>query len=251
MGNLVLYSETIDNAALAVTSAATGHAKELLQDRLTNTSWKGSSSANQNIDIDWGAAKACDHLVLLHNIPVSSVVDIFYASASNYSDAVSVSSGAGWTIIGTGIRTQLCNFAASHTARYWRVQITSQSAASEIYLAFIGAKLDISIRYNQNWMDRKIYNGNILVETLGGKRYSRRLYGGRQRIEYTWEYLDLTNQNKLQTLIANSLGNALPFFLKRPDDTFLYCRLNMPSIDNPEIEYQLYNLGPLIFEEEF
>lgn len=250
MANLILLSQTIDDETLAVTSEAAGHLKECLQDRRLDTSWKSTTSANQNIDIDFGADMFVDHILLYHNLPNDAAVRLWSATASDYSDEFYRSLSH---IIDSSKRPVLyfTTYSGGFTFRYWRVKITALTAAAEVYLLFIGRQSEITVQYNNAQNEESKYRGSLIKTSYGGKRYSRTYFGARKSFRYRWEYLDLTNQTSLQTLIANSKGPALPFFMKTVDGAYYYVRLMNEEIGSEQVEHHLFNIGPLLFEEEF
>jgi len=254
MSNLLLFSKAIDDAALVVTSAATGYPKENMQDRRKVTSWKSTSTANQNIDMDFGSAFTADHLFLYHNLPTGTRVEPFYASQSNYSDEASAVDGF-YATIGTGnTPPNLYMFfgpEAYYSARYWRIKLTNLPSVAEIYLVFLGMRLEITIRHDFGHVQEKKYKGHILKESFGGNRFSKRYYGGRKIFQYRWEFMDLTNQANLQSLIENIKGAALPFFMRTVNGTYEYVRLMNDEIGAAEVAHQLFNTDVLVLEEEF
>jgi hypothetical protein len=252
MSNLKFYSQSIDELPVVCDKGdAAGHPIEYLKDRLLASYWQSAAtSADQIIDIDFGAAADIDHCLLLHDIQLTAGISLWSASAANYSDEVQRS--ASYAAITADYMLIPTVGGTVHKYRYWRLKISGLSAAPKIYLMFMGLSKEITIRYDKGYTDHKIYAGNSLVETYSGMRYSRRNQtAGRRRLEYSWEMLDVTNAAKLQAIIEDTQGAALPFFLKLEDDTYLYVRLMNDNIANPEFEYQLYNISKLVFEEEF
>lgn len=248
MANLLLFSQAIDEATLVVTSQATGFAKEHLQDRRKDTSWKSTSSANQNIDMDFGAAYPVNHCFLYHNLPDNATIRLWAATQANYSDEAAV--GAAQVI--SGRPNLYWNLGVSVNVRYYRFKITTLPSAAEIYLVFMGAELEISIRHDFGGINgENAYSGISLVESMAGIRGARSYYGPRKRWEFGWEYLSLANQQNLQFLISNVYGKRFPFFFRDVDGNYNFARLMMENLGARETNHQLYNVGPLILEEEF
>jgi len=248
MGNLLFISQAIDNATLVVTSQQTGHEKEKIQDRRKDTSWKSSSTANQNIDMDFGAAYPVNHCFLYHNLPDNSTIRLWAATQANYSDEAAV----GTAQVISSRPNLYWNLGVTANYRYYRFKITTLPSDAEIYLIFMGAELEINIRHDFSGINgENIYAGVSLVESMGGIRGARSYYGPRKRWEFSWEYLSLANQQNLQALISNVYGKRYPFFFRDVDSDYHFARLMMESLGAREVTHQLYDLGPLVLEEEF
>jgi hypothetical protein len=248
MSNLRFYSQGLDNAVVASDKGdAAGHPIQHLQDRLLDTYWESGSAADQNINIDLGAATDIDYCLLYHNMTLTTDISVWSAVASNYSDEVQRSP----SYAAVDATIMLMELAATHKYRYWRIKLANCVTAPKIYLAFLGLKKEITVRYDKGYTDRTVYDGSLLVETFSGKRYSRRnSIAGRRRLEYSWDKLDSVNAAKLQALVTDSQGMALPFYIRLEDDSYLYARLMADSIPNPEAEYLLYDISKVVFEEE-
>ena len=252
MSNLIFYPQSLDDFTVVCDKGdASGHPIEYLKDRLRATYWQSASaSSDQMIEIDFGEATDVDHCLLYHDIQLTAGISLWSASVADYSDEVQrspsfASMNSTYMLIPTV-------GGAVHKYRYWRLKISGLSIAPKIYLVFMGLSKEITTRYDKGYLDHRIYTGNNLVETYSGIRYARRIQpAGRRRLEYSWEMLDLTNAAKLQAIIEDTQGAALPFFLELEDDTFLYVRLMNNNISNPEREFQLYDIETLYFEEEF
>lgn len=253
MSDLIFMPDSIDSATLTVTSAATGYAKEKLQDRLTFTSWRSTTNANQNIDIDFGVATTCDHLVLLHNLVNNTYVDVFYASAANYSDALSVTDGVPAVVSGAGTLYLPFPSSGSYSARYWRVQITNIGGGqiAEAYLLFLGQRKTITIRYDYgNKMGPR--SSSVIRQSLGGYRTGLNLEANRRVWSLPWEYMSKANYDNLVSVLSDTQGMAYPIFMQDPyNGTIYYVRIMHNELPAVESAHELYNLGPLIIEQEF
>lgn len=247
MGNLKFYSQGLDDYAVAVTNQQTGFEKENMQDRRKDTSWKSSSTANQNIDFNKGITVQLNHFFLYHNLPNNAQVQPFKATQADYSDESQLASP---TIISSANKPNLLLSWTAVSAPYWRIKITSLSSPAEIYLIFPGLTREITIMYNFGQLEEPFYDGSKIVESLGGIRAARQYHGGRERWEYNWERLDQANQDELQNLIADCRGKALPFFFSDIDGNYHYVRLMNPRIGARQVTHQQFNTDRLIFEEE-
>lgn len=255
MADLTFYPQSIDDATLVVTSEATGYSKYNLQDRRKDTSWRSTSNANQNIDMDFGVAYTADHGFFYHNLPAGSYVDIYYATQANYSDELSVTSNEPTPITGTGPRYLAFEFpfSGSYTKRYWRIKITNMpgSTVAEIFLFFLGARKVISVRYNYGQIIGSKFSTK-LFESLAGNRSAVAFQGARRIWKLAFEYMSKTNRDNLISVLASASGKRYPIFMLDPDMlAYYYVRLMHDEISDPEVTHQLYNINQLLIEEEF
>ncbi len=252
MADVIISSQSIDSKTLTVTSADSSYPKTNMQDRRLSTYWKSTSSADQNIDIDMGSAIEINHAVLYHNLPSLTYIDIYYATVSDYSDQISVTDDN--PLVTTEVGPQVFYFpfpsGNSYTKRYWRIKLTHLSSVAMVHLLFIGLSKSITQRFMKSSIIGNDYSGNQLQESYGGKRFSIEYIGARKKLVLAWELLDSTNHGKLVTLMSDCHGSHYPFWIKDLDGNWTYVRLKSPNLNNPEIEVNLYNVGPLTFEEE-
>lgn len=256
MTNLKFYSEAIDDFGLAVTDEASGYPKENMQDRRKGSYWESDTTSNQNIDIDRGSGSldTFNFGFLYHNLPDNTVVQIFDATQSNYSDEAAISSQV--TISSSNKPVLLLdqppapNGGLSSSKRYWRIKITSLASVAQIYLIFMGTKLEITTRYNYGQNVEPDYSGITIVESIGGHRASREYYGPRDKWNLAWEFLSLSNKQNLVSAMANTVGKKLPFFFSDVAGNYYFVRFGMNRLQMVEVAHELYN-GPIVLEEEF
>lgn len=256
MADLKLIAEGIDLYDIdAATSEATGYEKEYLQDRRLDTSWRATSTALQNIDIDTNDTVGANYFFLYHNISHNggtATIKIYSDDNSGFSSPTQ--RGSTETLSAAKTPYVLIDLGATFTERYWRITIENSDVAPEVYLVFFGtdsnALTGITIRYMFGQLEEKVYSGSKIVESLGGIRSARQYHDGRDRFEYAWDHLDATNEARLQAVIALTKGSALPFFMQDIDSAYHYVRLMNSQIGSRQVAQTLFNTGRLIFEEE-
>lgn len=247
---------TIDQA----TSEAVGFEMEFMQDRLLSTSWKATTTALQNIDIDTGDDNfGAIYFFLYHNISDNSsaaTIKIYEEDEDDGTwDGSFTQRGSTFTITPSNSPYAFIDLGASYLNRYWRIEIDNSDVVPEVYLVFFGAEgaadTGITTRYMFGQLEEPIYRGSKIIETPGGMRYARQYHDGRDRFEYAWDHLDSSNEAKLQAIAALSKGSALPFFMQNIDSVYHYVRLMNSGIGSRQVAHTLFNTGRLIFEEEF
>lgn len=260
MADLKLIAAGIDLYTInQVTSEAAGFEMEFMQDRKLSTSWKATSTALQNIDIDTGDDNfAAAHFFLYHNISDNSsaaTIKIYEEDEDDGTwDGSFTQRGSTFTITPSNSPYALIGLGAAYANRYWRIEIDGSDVAPEIYLVFFGSETaavdGITLRYMFGQLEEPIYDGSKIIETPGGIRYSRQYHDGRDRFEYAWDHLDSGNEAKLQLIAALSKGRALPFFMQDINSAYHYVRLMNSGIGSRQVTHTLFNTGRLIFEEE-
>lgn len=260
MADLKLIAEGIDLYDIdQATSEAAGFEMEFMQDRQLATSWKATTTALQNIDIDTGDDSfSATYFFLYHNISDNSsaaTIKIYEEDEDDGTwDGTFTQRGSTFTITPSNTPYAFIDLGATYANRYWRIEINNSDVVPEIYLVFFGADVaaagGITVRYMFGQLEEPIYDGSKIVETPGGMRYSRQYHDGRDRFEYAWDHLDTANEASLQAVAALSKGRALPFFMQDIDSAYHYVRLMNSGIGARQVKHTLFNTGRLIFEEE-
>lgn len=263
MADLKLIAEGLDFYTIdQITSEDAGGNNDMenMQDRRLDTSWKASSTALQNIDIDMGAGYSATtpYVFLYHNISDNSgtaTIKVYKEDENDGTwDGGFTQSGSTFTITSGNSPYAFITLALISSQRYFRIEIDNSDVAPEVYLIFMGIKMEattgITIQYKFNQSEEKIYGGNKIVESLGGIRAARQYHSGRDRFEYAWDHLDVTNEGRLQSLIEDTKGSALPFFMQDIDSDYHYVRLMNNRIGSRQSSHQAFNIPTLIFEEE-
>lgn len=257
MANLKLITEGIDLYTIdAVTSEVSGFEKENLQDRRLDTSWKATTTALQNIDIDTEDDNfSAGTFFLFHNISDNTeATTIKIYSDDNAGFSSPVQRGSTHTLSAGETHTYI-SLGAGFQERYWRIEIDGSDVAPEVYLIFFGLSVEagtgISIRYSFGQREETVYDGARVVTSLGGYRSSRQFHSGRKRWEYQWENLDSTNELAMQAAIGFTKGAALPFFLQDIDENYHYVRFANPALGSIQAFADGWDTNRIIFEEEF
>lgn len=260
MADMKLIAEGIDLYTIdQATSEAAGYEMEFLQDRRLDTSWRATSTALQNIDIDTGDdGFSAIYFFLYHNISDNSsaaTIKIYEEDEDDGTwDGTFTQRGSTFTITPSNTPYAFIDLGAAYANRYWRIEINNSDVAPEVYLVFFGsetgATTGITIRYMFGQLEEPVYNGSKIVESLGGIRASRQYHDGRDRFEYAWDHLDASNEARLQAVAALTKGRALPFFMQDIDSAYHYVRLMNSGIGSRQVKHTLFNTGRLIFEEE-
>ena len=252
MSNIKFFPYGVDLFSLtAVTSEDTGHEKEYMLDRRLATYWKADSSSNQDIDIDLGADYAdysIDHVLLYCDPTDGATITIYAATQSDYSDQTEIVTQGiiygGWQFV------PYLQFTGTNSYRYWRIRFTNLSAAPSVALIFIGPSIEITIRYNKGGIIEETDYDVKLSEAYGGQRGIPRAPIERKYWEFLYEYLDLANKNKLDTLLSVIHGSRYPFYYKDTNDNYHYVRFIGKNLGAKEVEHQLYNTNTIRLEEE-
>ena len=136
----ILYNNLLPDATITVTSEATGYEKENAYDYLTYDHWKPSAAGTVYYTVDLGSAQAVDAWgVVAHNLGINSAsIKLQYSTdnfAADINDVATATSPASTESIKKTF--------TSLTKRYWRWEIVSASAASQIGLLFLGVKMEM------------------------------------------------------------------------------------------------------------
>lgn len=139
---IILYDTILDTGTVTATDTASGYSVDNLSDLRPYTTWKAASSGDKDIDVDFGSAVTVDMVGIgpNHNLETVSAQLIVYSSTDDITYARRSSNTffpapdnkpflVDTTLLGTV------------SARYWRVRLTSTSAAAEMGVLLMGAKL--------------------------------------------------------------------------------------------------------------
>ena len=250
MSNIKFCPKNIAEYAIsAVTSEDTGYEKEFMLDRRLATYWKGTSAANQDIDIDLGADIAVDYVLIYADLDVDDVVTVYYDDNESYTSPVQAATD---TITVTGWQVLKLTFTeVSSDNRYWRIRIAPDAAAPSCSVIFIGIEYEITIRYNYGSIIKEPdYSGVKIIESYGGQRGRSRQSEPRNIWRFTYEMLDTTNKDKLDAVLAITNGAQYPFFFFDVDDNAHYVGWITTGLKAIEKYDELYDTGEILLEEE-
>lgn len=164
MNPIILYKNYLANNTLAVTSTASGYSANNLIDWRTYTKWKASSSADQNIDafvendqaylelaeggwleteggyLELEDGVAPDALFIFnHNLyTIGATITVQYSAdgGSTYTDLYSFDAATDNAILKTFNESDI------KISQYWRIKLSSMSAAPEIGVLMLGKKME-------------------------------------------------------------------------------------------------------------
>lgn len=250
--NIKFFPHSIADMVLAITSEATDHEKEYMQDHNNSTYWESTSTANQNVDInpDGGSVYSVGYFALYHNLPADTVVRLWGADQSNYSDESALGTGD-ITISSSSTPILIGELQTTYFYKYYRLKITSLPSVAKINLFYLGATIEIATAFAFNWLDAdKRHDGVILEESESGKRFGKEIQTMRRRWEWSWQLIIGSIRDQIDSILTETHGPAKPFIFTDIDGTDYFCRTLNSSINVRPPAYELYNLGPLIIEEE-
>lgn len=138
---IILYDNRLADGTVTATTTAAGYAAANIIDWRAYTFWRSADTATQYLTVDCGEALAADAVGIHgHNLfSVGATLAVECSSDDFATDVTVASAGALVTSDGPLLRT----FAAQ-TKRYWRIKITTLSAACYIAVAAIGARFTFS-----------------------------------------------------------------------------------------------------------
>ena len=244
-------------SALVADEEAAGFEVENLQDYNINTSWKGTTTGNQNIEFDFGASHDVKYFALNHSLSLNSFVRLYGDNSSDYSTEVAIH-GAVQVVAGNSPML-LVEFPSTVDYRYYRLKMSGASAVPEIFLFYIGTPYDMSIQPSYNGFlggisnpggGEKVYKP-IVSESAAGARFANQVMTPRRRWEYIFELITGTDYQKLTNLIDDVDGSLRPFVFQDIDETLYFVRLLNEMIGGSPRSFNLYDTAPIIMEEEF
>lgn len=261
-----LYGQSIDEATLTYSGTEnTDFPVERIQDRDLNSFLLDSApgAGTINIDIDFGASRTCDHIILGNyqfTTATAGVISLFRSSTGAFG-------GEETTVINqqSGVTTsdftdKILTF-ASCSNRYWRLQFEELIAGNlsliQMGVLFLGTM--ITFDHNPN-VGKTLDHGLAVAvqESLGGNRSGRKLRSS-DRKGYGWNfsYVDDDNSNltDLETFVED-VGidrggglSALPFYMSDNSGTTIYYVRAIGKYSLSEIADGIWNFA-LNLEQE-
>jgi hypothetical protein len=259
LSDFTFYADGIDGKTLVYSATEdTGFDIDNIQDRNINTLFKDTAigAASVTIDIDFGAAKTCDYL-LLGTYLISTDTDdlkvkVEHDNDSGYGSPTTVYDGTGFE----GVTNHVQNI-TSGNERYWRITFYDAAAGDLVNMQIgnilLGARFDLA---NNPELIPNLESGYIVDnrETPGGFRRSNI---SNTTIRKTWDYrwkniaaAEKTNYETWRDLIYMSNGlSHYPFYFTDDNATTLYYGRTRGKLKFSEQSYQAYELGIRIEEE--
>jgi hypothetical protein len=155
---LILYQNKLESPGIAaITSEASGYPKSNLYDGRPFTTWKPTTTATQNIDIDLGASATIEAFAVLQHTLGTNTATVTITSTTNadYTTGATTHKTINFTTdTNYWVRMDTTNF-----SRYCRIAITSQDAVVAIGEMFLGAVYQLRMpeiigRSAAIWQDR-------------------------------------------------------------------------------------------------
>jgi hypothetical protein len=232
----------------SATSEAAGYPKERLLDWNPDVFWKPTSTADQTIVLDLGAAQQVDRLAIwCHNYTTSHIGGGGQQIRVSYSASV----GSGYTTWMTNILAQYMNGSfpivlfqnglTAQTYRYWKIEFLNMTTTIEVSGIFLCRKYTLIA--NQ-WPERdKIVYANRKVEGPGGRLFVGGINRNSYRIIQRTFYMTQTSHfTALQDAWDNSRGCLLPLILSETDGIGnKFVRFTDDALDQNKTGHQLWS----------
>ena len=248
------YPTNYMQAALvtSVTSWATGYPKENLLDNNPDTSWKGTSTADQVIKIDLGSAKNVDCILLrLRNYTTDfsaarlklehSTDDVTYTTQFTGVALANNTSRPYFKVGQTG-----GVFGTNNNRRYWQLTISSLPAVielSQIILAYSAGYILAVANELPQALSETYYNRH--EKGPGGRRFNAAINKHAvQIINRTYRINGTTNYGILLALFDAVQGGLLPCVIidDADDATTRFVYIDSDTWQATEEAYQLYRI---------
>lgn len=252
MANIRFYSESIEDATLTVDSlgANAGFPTNNLLDRSHKLYWKAlNANTSGYINIDLGAARACDYLILGEHNYSNTNYGIKLATDNNddgdYSAVTYVvgSSGAYHAYANANYKKWYETFGSS-TKRYWRLYLEAMGAATYQQLAniFIGAEWEhahnpeLGIGQDSEYL---VESGRTTSGTVRSQINNTTKKG---IWEYNWKYIISSEKTKFESwrddIYMSNIVSHYPFYFFDTSDQVFYTR----AVGALKLQEQAYNV---------
>jgi len=240
----IYWKDDIDEATVVATSTASGYDVNNLFNRKEGDFWKATSTADQRINFDFGAAndKQVDYIVISgHNLgSIGATVKLQYSATGAWAgeevDFLTNSPTTDAIIL-------LTNPSLSAAKRYWSILITgTPSSAAEMAIAYFGQSVEldyVDVSFDPNRQKRRV---DVSI-TQGGYvtgihvRYTERM------MALQWQPIEIAIHDKIEDLWENNglknfvivwdgTDHAADIFLMRIDEN--------ADFNNPFVQGGLY-----------
>lgn len=254
-----LYHQSIEGATLTYSATAdTNYPATNMQDRYKNTFMKDTAiaAASITIDIDFGATRACNHIILGNYLATGDghpELTLQRDDNAGYTSPTTVF--ASEDISSTTLTNHLKIF-GSATDRYWRLSIADDITNLinlQIGTIYLGTSISISHSPELDVAQSADYLVNV-NQGVGGIRSGsidnttvRRLWS------YPWKLLSETDKTNLETfrdsVYMNKDLSRYPFWWSPDTGTTLYYARTSGALDMKQQAYQAWTWDAN-FEEE-
>lgn len=227
----------------SVTSEATDHEIEFALDYNLNTFWKATTTANQDIILDFGVAVPIDGMAFfLRNYKAAFVLDI---GLLWYSD-----NGTSWTIwpqaqlifnTVNAFGVTLNAGDSTKTHRYWKISTRDATTIPEIAQILLFKKITVPQANILPELNERSYFSKVLVGA-GGRMHKRQV--NRNRIETfgrTWLLKGNADRDKLASMWDDSRGHSLPLVMQEDSSPARFVEIVAPQTFNDnQLSFELY-----------
>ena len=166
---IFFYANLLKSYTPTVTSEASGYPKGNLYDDDLNSMWKATSTAEQSINIDAGAAVPVDVFCLgpVHNLKTADAeLSLQYSSTGAWAGEQTVV----FTLTPSADNVYDHRLFTQVSARYWRIVLASLAATPQIGEIAFGARYTLPKYFAEGFDDRN----RVLTKTVntsdGGQR---------------------------------------------------------------------------------
>lgn len=220
----LLYDNRLSDGAVVATTTAANSAAANLSDWRPYTFWRSANAADQYLTVDCGAAMAADSVAIAsHNLFSVGATLTIECSSDNFVADVTVAHSPA-LVSSNGALFWLF---ASQTKRYWRIKITTLTAACYIAVAVIGVRFSFP-----ELIDGEFAPAAEQFMPAAGSSSGQLLGGVRGWVERStaveFVYLDdVWFRTVFMPIWNNYLSTGAPFFWAPnvtlgPDDVYLY-----------------------------
>lgn len=251
--SLIAFGKVMESAVvLSATSEATGYPKESLIDWNLDIPWRPTSTANQTLVIDLGAAQTvnCFAICFGNYTTDFSATTIDWESSTDNSNwtnritANAVVSGYHW-VVG--------NIGSDISARYWRAVLKTQANIPDIVALAAGYKYDITLGNQKPEITETAYQ-NELIETYSGRAYTTSISRDAIRRSHKVFYFPLVaNQTALKGAFDDSFGRRYPILVLEGTDvsTYYMARFDSDVYTTVESSYGVYEPQVTFVESQY
>ena len=237
-----------DLSAVTVTASVAANASfplTNLQTYFSSDAWKSSTNTNQSITFDFGAAIACDTIVLdacnMSSLSLTTANLEYSTDNSTWSTAVDLKT------LGTGGWVQF----TTQTKRYWRINyvFSSTTNAPTIGNWFIGTRFDPGFPYNNQYKNsNRKYETNEAI-ALDGRIRTSQAYTGRKTWEFDLTALTDSVKTSFQTFYLTTRGKMRPFYFLDTDGTTLtIVHFDMDLDPSTVMRYNINDLKKIVMK---
>jgi len=241
---VTLYNQIMSGlSSVTATSAESNRPVENMFDNNLYTIWKGTSTAQQAITMDFGSAIAITGAyAFVRNyggILSGNTWELYYSS--NGSDFFDFSPYGEGTFVDTTTPHRIMTF-GERNFRYWRMYFSNNNYIPQITMLALLTTKAITIGNQFPEDDTTIYS-NVKTRAAGGQLFVRSINQTPQiRFSRTYMINGTTNNDLLQAAFDDSFGSLIPIIIQEgsTQSDLRVVRFLDDELKKNEIEYQMY-----------